>query len=82
MSLKIELEVSGTEAAICKDIASRQQVGIKKYGTTVRANNLSLRQWLQHSYEEKLDDIVYMRRAIEEIDAEEVLKAANQTSIQ
>ena len=70
------------QCPICKDIASRQQVGIKKYGTTVRANNLSLRQWLQHSYEEKLDDIVYMRRAIEEIDAEEVLKAANQTSIQ
>jgi hypothetical protein len=78
MSSKIELAVSGTEAAICKDIASRQQVGIKKYGTTVRANNLSLRQWLQHSYEEKLDDIVYMRRAIEEIDAEEALKVLNQ----
>jgi hypothetical protein len=82
MSTKIELEVSGTEAAICKDIASRQQLGIKKYGTTVRNNNLSLRQWLQHSYEEKLDDIVYMRRAIEEIDEEEALKVLNQTKIQ
>jgi hypothetical protein len=82
MSTKIKLEVSGTEAAICKDIASRQQLGIKKYGTTVRNNNLSLRQWLQHSYEEKLDDIVYMRRAIEEIDEEAALKVLNQTKIQ
>lgn len=66
----ITLEVSGTEAEICKAIARRQQVGIRKYGLTVRESKLSLRQWLQHSLEEKLDDIVYMQRAIEQIDQE------------
>ena len=61
-------EPTGTEARVCADIAARQRLGINKYGTTVADNQLTLRQWLQHSYEEKLDDVIYMRRAIEEID--------------
>jgi hypothetical protein len=48
----------------------RQAMGIAKYGTTVRENPLDLRQWLQHAYEECLDQAVYLRRAIEEIDNE------------
>jgi hypothetical protein len=63
------MSATGTEGRICADIAKRQQLGIKKYGVTVEKSNLSLRQWLQHSYEEKLDDIVYMKRAMEEMDA-------------
>ena len=62
------MSVTGTEAAICADIASRQALGINKYGTTVAANPLDLRQWLQHLYEEQLDACVYTKRAIEEID--------------
>ena len=49
-------------------IAKRQQLGIAKYDTTVARNPLELRAWLVHSLEEKLDDAVYMMRAIEEID--------------
>jgi hypothetical protein len=64
------IEVTGTEAELCNDIAKRQQIGIKKYGTTVRDNNLSLRQWLQHAYEETLDKAVYLKRAIEQLDKE------------
>ena len=60
--------VSGTEARVCVDIAYRQQAGIAKYGTTVEDNPLALRDWLQHAYEECLDQAVYLRRAIEEID--------------
>ena len=45
-----------TETQVCEDIKNRQQLGINKYGTTVAQNPLELRQWLQHSYEEKLDD--------------------------
>jgi hypothetical protein len=63
------MSATGTEGRICADIAKRQQLGIKKYGVTVEKSNLTLRQWLQHSYEEKLDDIVYMKRAMEELDA-------------
>ena len=57
-----------TETEVCADIKRRQELGITKYGTTVASNPLELRQWLQHSYEEKLDDAVYMKRAIQELD--------------
>jgi hypothetical protein len=63
----MELNVIGTESEVCADIARRQQFGIKKYGTTVRDNDLSLQQWLQHAYEETLDKAVYLKRAIEQI---------------
>lgn len=58
---------TGIEAAVCQDIADRQQLGIRKYGTTVAANPLELREWLQHAYEECLDQAVYLRRAIAEL---------------
>jgi hypothetical protein len=58
---------SGVEAAVCADIAKRQQVGIAKYGMTVAANPLPLREWLQHAYEECLDQAVYLRRAMDEL---------------
>lgn len=58
----------GTEARVMADIEQRQARGIAKYGTTVADNPLTLRQWLQHAYEECLDQAVYLRRAIEEID--------------
>ncbi len=64
----IDVRISGTEARVCEDIAKRQQVGLAKYGTSVEANPLSLREWLQHAYEETLDKAVYLRRAIEEMD--------------
>ena len=62
----------GTEASVCIEIARRQEMGIAKYGTTVADNPLSLRQWLQHAYEETLDKAIYLKRAIAEIDAQEL----------
>lgn len=59
---------TGTEAEVCKDIAERQQGGITKYNTTVRDNPLSLRQWLEHAYQECLDQAIYLKRAMEEMD--------------
>jgi hypothetical protein len=56
------------EQQVCSDILRRQQLGIAKYGTTVAANPLELREWLQHAYEECLDQAVYLRRAIDEIE--------------
>lgn len=58
---------SGIEAMVCLDIMGRQEVGIKKYGVTVADNPLELKQWLQHAYEECLDQAVYLRRAMEEL---------------
>jgi len=60
--------VQGTEAEVCADIARRQAMGINKYGTTVRNNELTLKQWLQHQYEELLDAAIYCKRAIEELE--------------
>ena len=62
------MKPTGIEALVCEEIALRQQKGINKYGTTVADNQLSLREWLQHALEETLDQAVYLRRAIAEID--------------
>ena len=62
------MTIKDTESEVCADIKRRQELGIAKYGTTVAQNPLELRQWLQHSYEEKLDDALYMKRAIQELD--------------
>lgn len=62
------MKPTGIEALVCEEIALRQQKGIAKYQTTVADNNLSLREWLQHALEEALDQAVYLRRAIAEID--------------
>jgi len=59
---------SGTEAAVCLDIARRQQHGLAKYGTTVANFPLELRAWIQHAYEEALDLAVYLKRIQQELD--------------
>lgn len=66
-SLHSACSPSGVELAVCEDIARRQQVGVRKYGMTVAANPLSLREWLQHAYEECLDQAVYLKRAMSEL---------------
>ncbi len=51
-------------------LLSRSQAGLKKYGCTTDRRDLSLVDWLRHSLEEKLDDAVYMQRAIIELERE------------
>ena len=65
---------SGIEAAVCNDIAERQQKGIAKYGVTVAENPLELREWLQHAYEETLDKAIYLKRAIMEMENNAISK--------
>jgi hypothetical protein len=60
---------SGTEAQVIALIAERQSLGISKYKTTVRENPLTLREWLNHALCECLDQAIYLKRAIEQIDA-------------
>jgi len=62
------MNATGIEREVCQDIAERQKKGLLKYGTTVAANPLELRAWLQHAYEETLDLAIYLKRAIKEID--------------
>lgn len=59
---------SGIEAAVCEDIARRQQLGIAKYGVTVADNPLALPAWLRHAYEKALDLAIYLRRTIAALD--------------
>lgn len=61
---------TGIEAEVCADIAKRQQLGISKYGVSVADNPLELKQWLQHAYEECLDQAVYLKRAIRQIESQ------------
>ena len=65
----------GVEAEVCADIARRQALGKNKYGTTVAENQLSLRCWLVHAFEEALDQAIYLKRAIAEIDAHQARQA-------
>lgn len=65
---------TGTEARVCADIAKRQLQGIAKYGTTVEKNPLGLTQWLQHAYEECLDQAVYLKRALEQLQGVEKIE--------
>lgn len=65
------MSATGIEALVCEDIAQRQLRGLVKYNVSVADNPLTLRQWLQHAYEEGLDQAIYLKRAMIEIDARE-----------
>jgi len=60
------IRATGTEARLCRMLAQRQQLGVRKYGTTVEDNPLTEEQWLQHALEEALDLAVYLQRLLEE----------------
>ena len=66
--------------AVISDLNRRSEVGIKKYNTTLERTDLELRDWLQHAYEECLDQANYLKRSIMELDgkiAEEQLNKPN-----
>lgn len=66
--------------AVMADLNRRSEVGIKKYKTTLERTDLELRDWLQHAYEECLDQANYLKRSIMELDgkiAEEQLNKPN-----
>lgn len=54
--------------AVREDLLKRSQVGIKKYGVTLDRTDLTLKDWLQHAYEECLDQANYLKRAILELE--------------
>ncbi len=56
--------------AVRQDLLQRSEVGIRKYNTTLDQNQLPLLGWLQHAYEECLDQANYLKRSIMEIQAE------------
>lgn len=58
----MEINVTGIEAVVCKEIARRQQLGIQKYGITVAENPLALMEWVRHAKEEALDLSIYLTK--------------------
>lgn len=57
--------MSRTVDRICADLYHRERIGVSKYGTTVDRDDLEVEDWLQHLYEEALDQAVYARRALD-----------------
>jgi hypothetical protein len=62
------LTVDAIVEAVRSDLLLRSQVGFVKYGVTLERPDLSLRDWLQHAYEETLDQANYLKCAILKID--------------
>ena len=42
----------------------RATFGKQKYGTNLDRNDLELEEWLEHSIQEKMDDILYIQKAL------------------
>jgi hypothetical protein len=62
------LKPTGTEAKSLRRHRQASTARDQKYRMTVADNPLSVREWLTHAYQECLDQAVYLKRAIEEID--------------
>lgn len=52
---------------VVEDLISRSRRGQAKYGTTLAENPLNLKEWLQHAYEECLDQANYLKAAINKL---------------
>ena len=68
----MSIQASGIEALVCQDIATRQKMGIAKYGTTVQDNPASAKEWIRHAYEEALDLAIYLKRLMSAMEAEPI----------
>lgn len=53
--------------AVRDDLRRRSLAGQAKYGMCLDRGDLALLDWLQHAYEEGLDQCLYLRRAIWEL---------------
>lgn len=54
--------------SVMNDLNERSKIGVGKYGVTLERDDLNLKDWLQHAYEETLDKANYLKRAILEIE--------------
>lgn len=62
---------TGIEAQVCRDIAARQAVGLKKYGITIADNPAGRVERIRHAYEEACDLCVYLRWELSKAEGEE-----------
>ncbi len=71
------MEVDKVVESVREDLLKRSQVGIRKYKVTLDRNDLSLKDWLSHAYEECLDQANYLKKSILMLEEESL----NQTKI-
>jgi hypothetical protein len=64
MTRKIKVTDSIVDSII-DQFVSRATVGKQKYGTDMDRNDLSLEDWLEHSIQEKMDDLLYMQKTLQ-----------------
>jgi hypothetical protein len=57
-------------ASVVQLLATRMEVGFKKYGVTTERKDIDLLGWLQHLQEELLDAAVYIERLKQEVNNE------------
>ena len=50
--------------SIIDKFVERATIGREKYGTNLDRQDLSLEDWLEHSLQEKMDDILYIQKAL------------------
>jgi len=63
MNREIKVTDSIVDSIIDKFV-ERATIGKQKYNTDLDRSDLSLEDWLEHSIQEKLDDILYMQKAL------------------
>ena len=53
--------------SVILNFTERAELGFKKYNKNMDRNDLTLIEWLDHSIEEKMDDIIYMQKIKSEL---------------
>ena len=63
--------------AVMAKYAERSATGLKKYGTTLDREDLTLEQWINHLQEELMDATLYLERIKKDIALVEVEAFSN-----
>lgn len=63
-----KIENSDTLNEVISDMISREKLGLKKYGTTIDRDDYDLKDWLQHALEEAMDSVLYLKKAIQQLE--------------
>ena len=58
--MQVNLETDIIVQEVKAKFEERSQVGIKKYGTTLERDDLSIEQWIEHAIEEAMDLTLYL----------------------
>lgn len=53
--------------SVINKFKSRSDVGIKKYGVTLDRSDLKVTDWIEHSIQEQMDNILYLTKLKKEL---------------